>query len=90
MSKTPNRRKHYKHYTRKTFGKSVFDDSPTLIIYEYRPPNTYKEAVQDVITAFKSNVPFNQAVDQVAALYQDSINRDKLAEHTLKYIANDN
>ncbi len=34
-----------------------------------------------------SGTPFNRAVDQVIAFYPD-LNRNKLAEHTLKWIAN--
>lgn len=75
-------------YKRESFGKSLFDDKPTLIVNRYWLPKPYIEPVNDVITAFKHDVPFNRAVDQVAALYPNIINRNKLAEHTLKFIAN--
>lgn len=78
-----------KNYRKQTFGKSVFDDNPTLTIHRYHVPNAYFDAVKTAITAFKNGIPFNKAVDQVAALYPNTINRNKLAEHTLKYIAND-
>ena len=90
----PNNKPNYRynnpkhHYKKKTYGKSVFDDSPTLTINRYWIPKTYVDAVNDVITAYKSNIPFNRAVDQVATL-NPQLNRNKLAEHTLKYIANE-
>ena len=75
-------------YKPKSFGKSVFDGNPTLIINRYWLPKPYIDPVNDVITAFNHDIPFNRAVDQVAALYPHTVNRDKLAEHTLKFIAN--
>lgn len=77
------------HYRKEVRSKSAFDDSPTLIINRYHTPNGYYDAVQDVLTAFKSGIPFNRAVDQVYALDSTHLNRNKLAEHTLKTIAND-
>lgn len=76
-------------YTQERYGRSVFDDSPTLIINRYHTPNGYHRAVCDVLTAYKSGIPFNRAVDQVTALDPHHINRNKLAEHALKTIAND-
>lgn len=85
MSKPkPNHR-----YRQQTFGKSIFDDNPTLILNRYWLPKTYIDPVHKVITAYKQDIPFNTAVDQVAALYPNTINRNKLAEHTLKFIANE-
>lgn len=85
-----NRKHNYnKHYRKESYGKSVFDDNPTLTINRYHAPNTYFSAVSDVITAYKNGIPFNRAVDQVAALNSNNLNRNKLAEHTLKTIAND-
>ena len=84
MSKTKQSSK----YKPKSFGKSVFDGNPTLIINRYWLPKPYIDPVHDVITAFKHDIPFNRAVDQVATLYPHTVNRDKLAEHTLKFIAN--
>lgn len=75
-------------YKTMTVTRSVFDDNPTLIIHRYRPPSTYADAISDVLTALRHDVPFNRAVDQVTALDPEHINRDKLAEHTLKTIAN--
>lgn len=83
------KQKSCRKYRKKSFGKSVFDDKPTLVLNRYWTPKHYIQPVQDVITAFKADVPFNKALDQVATLYSDSINRNKLAEHTLKTIAND-
>ena len=76
-------------YRKQKIGKSVFDGSPTLTLNHYWLPKTYRDAVSDVITAYKNGIPFNRAVDQVAALDPNHINRNKLAEHTLKTIAND-
>lgn len=84
----PKNKKDYR-YKRRTYGKSVFDDNPTLILNRYWLPKTYVDPVNKVIAAFKAGIPFNKAVDQVAALYPHTVSRNKLAEHTLKYIAND-
>ena len=81
-----NRKNYYK---KESFGKSALDDNPTLTLNHYWTPKTYRDAVSDVITAYKNGIPFNRAVDQVAALDPNHINRNKLAEHTLKTIAND-
>lgn len=86
---SPRRKPRDNRYTQEKYGKSVFDDSPTLTINRYHTPNGYKRAVQDVISAYKNDVPFNRAVDQVCALDPNHLNRNKLAEHTLKTIAND-
>ena len=88
MSKSYNYRRN-KNYRQIYYGKSIIDNSPTLIINHYHVPNAYFDAVKDVITAFKNGIPFNRAVDQVSALNPNTINRNKLAEHTLKFIAND-
>lgn len=78
-----------RNYKRKYKRKSVFDGNPTLIINSYKVPKSYSAAVSDVLTAFRNGIPFNRAVDQVAAIYPKTINRNKLAEHTLRYIANE-
>lgn len=83
----PNR--YHNPYTKQVVSKSAFDDNPTLIINHYRTPHAYARAVSDVLTAFRSGIPFNRAVDQVSALDPHHLNRNKLAEHTLKTIAND-
>ena len=51
-------------------------------------PRQYKVAVQSVIVVYRSGISFNKSVDQVAASYK-SLNRNTLAKHTLKFIAND-
>lgn len=84
-----NAKKKYRHYKRCEFGRSVLDSNPTLVLHRYIPPKTYRDAISDVLTAFRSGISFNRAVDQVAALNPKTINRDKLVEHTLKAIAND-
>ena len=78
-----------RRYVKERHGKSVFDNNPTLTINRYRVPSTYKTAVSDVITAYRHGIPFNRAVDQTHALDPHHLNRNKLAEHTLKTIAND-
>lgn len=81
--------KSHRNYRQIRYGKSLLDNNPTLIINRYHVPNSYLNPVKDVIMAFKNGISFNKALDQVAALYPNTINRNKLAEHTLKYIAND-
>lgn len=88
-SYTDKQQKTHKRYNKKVISKSMFDGNPTLIINTYRTPSAYRKAVVDVITAYKHGIPFNRAVDQVYALDPNHINRNKLAEHTLKYIANE-
>ena len=78
-----------KRYKKRQFGKSLLDDNPTLTLHRYWTPKPYLQPVQDVLTAYHSGISFNKAVDQVAALDPNHINRNKLAEHTLKTIAND-
>lgn len=87
-SNSHQRRSHRK-YKAKAVQKSIFDDSPTLIVNDYLVPNAYKDAVTDVITAYRQGVSFNRAVDQVHTLYAGRVNRNKLAEYTLRSIAND-
>lgn len=79
MSKT-------RYYRRKT---STIDFN-TLTTFEYLPPKPYVEPVKAVISLFRSGIPFNKACDQVVLFYPQKINRNKLALHTLKTIANDN
>lgn len=76
-------------YKQRHFGKSIFDGNPTLTLNRYWIPQQYLDPVHHVITAYKSGTPFNKAIDQVATIYSDTVNRNKLAEHTLKTIAND-
>ena len=64
------------------YGTYVFDRKK---MQEYLPSEAYKA----VVNAIENGIPFNRAVDQVAALYPKTINRNKLAEHTLRYIANE-
>ena len=76
-------------YRKQVITKSAFDNNPTLIINHYHTPAVYSKAVSEVLNAFHSGTPFNRAVDQVFALDPHHLNRNKLAEHTLKTIAND-
>ena len=78
-----------RHYRRKSFGKSILDSKPTLILHHYWTPKQYLQPVADVLTAYKAGIPFNRAVDQVYTLDLNHLNRNKLAEHALKTIAND-
>ena len=68
-------------YRKQKIGKS------TLTLNHYWLPKQYIEPVHNVFSAMMSGTPFNRAVDQVIAFYPD-LNRNKLAEHTLKWIAN--
>lgn len=81
--------KRYRTVTTTSSDPSFFGKYPTITVNRYWIPNVYVEPVKDVINAFKHDIPFNKAVDQVAALDPYHINRNKLAEHTLKFIAND-
>lgn len=74
-------------YRKQRIGKSVFDGNPTLILNHYWLPKQYIEPVHNVFSAMMSGTPFNRAVDQVIRFYPE-LNRNKLAEHTLKWIAN--
>lgn len=82
------KRKPRDRYRKKRSGKSVFDGRPTLTLNRYWLPKPYIDPVHDVFVAVKADVPFNRAVDQVALLYADAIDRNKLAEHALKWLAN--
>lgn len=84
-----HQRRSYRKYQAKTVRKSPFDDSPTLIVNEFHAPRSYEDAIQDVITAYRHDISFNKALDQVAALYAGKVNRNKLAEYALRTIAND-
>lgn len=76
-------------YRQRKYGKSLLDGNPTLILNRYWVPKQYRQPVAGVLSAFRSGTSFNKSVDQVAVVYGDAINRNKLAEHTLKTIAND-
>lgn len=88
-SNSKSNSKSKKRYKKRSFGKSVLDGNPTLTLSHYWLPKQYIIPVNMVYTAITHRVPFNSAVDQVATLFPQNINRNKLAEHTLKAIAND-
>lgn len=76
----------YKHYTKRT---TRIDMNTIITVNEYHVPNNYKAAVESVLDTFRhSDLSFNQAVDQVAAS-RKSLNRNTLAKHALKYLANE-
>lgn len=76
----------YKHYTRKT---TKIDLNHIVTTNEYHVPKDYRRAVEKVLDTFRhSDLSFNKAVDQVAASYK-SLNRNTLAKHALKYLANE-
>lgn len=89
MSYTAQQKRNARRYKPKVIARSVFDESPTLIVNEYRIPNAYIQAVNDTIDAYKSGISFNKAVDLAYEQDTHHINRNKLAEHTLRTIAND-
>lgn len=70
---------------------SFFGKYPTLTVNRYWIPKVYKDSVELTIQLYRSGVSFNKALDQACAVANDPqhISRNKLAEHTLKYIAND-
>lgn len=84
-TKSPHKHPKYKKNVRQ---RSPFDNSPTLITNDYQPPTRYKDAVTLTLKLFRAGTPFNQAVDQAHSAFPHT-NRNKLAEHTLKTIAND-
>lgn len=75
----------HKPYTRRT---TRIDINTLVTTNEYNVPDKYKTAVTKVIQAYVSGLPFNRAIDKIAEDYK-SLNRNTLAKHTLKYIAND-
>jgi hypothetical protein len=75
----------HKPYTRRT---TRIDINTLVTTNEYNIPNKYKTAVAKVIQAYVSGLPFNRAVDRIAQEYK-SLNRNTLAKHTLRHIAND-
>ena len=75
----------HKPYTRRT---TRIDINTLVTTNEYNIPDKYKTAVNKVIQAYVSGLPFNRAIDKIAEEYK-SLNRNTLAKHTLKYIAND-
>lgn len=68
---------------------SFFDKYPNPTSSRYWIPKLYKDHVPTVIHYYINGIPFNKAVDRVAKA-NPQLNRNKLLEHTLKYIANDN
>lgn len=69
--------------------RSYFDKYPTLTLNRYWIPTAYLDAVVLVIQLYRdSKFSFNRSVDQASAVYP-KLNRNKIAEHTLKTIAND-
>lgn len=90
MSKS--NRSRYKKTTTEIADPSFFSKYTSITVNHYWIPNAYLDAVTLVIQLYKSGVPFNKAVDQAYAAHppnKQKIGRNKLAEHTLKYIAND-
>lgn len=88
MPKSKHSNKQFNNYRPKTISKSPFDNNPTLTINRYWIPKPYLQAVRDVITSYKSGTSFNKSVDHASDSYPN-LNRNKIAEHALKYIAND-
>lgn len=87
-----SKRSRYRKTTTEVKDTSFFGKYPTLTVNQYWIPKVYTDAVKLVIQLYRSGVPFNRAVDQAYAAHppdQQKISRNKLAEHTLKYIAND-
>lgn len=75
----------YKHY-KKQYTR--IDLNNIVTTNEYQVPKKYQQAVEIVIKVYRSGISFNKSIDQVSASYK-SLNRNTLAKHTLKFIAND-
>ena len=90
MSKNKSKRYHKQTQQLETPG-SFFSKYPTITTNKYWIPKTYKDSVELAIQLYRSGISFNKALDQAYAVANDPnhINRNKLAEHTLKSIAND-
>lgn len=89
----PNKKANKHRYQKKTIRldseKSYFDKYPTLTLNRYWIPKAYLDAVNLTLQLhYESRFSFNRSVDQAHAAYP-KLNRNKIAEHTLKYIAND-
>lgn len=90
MSK--NKRNRYKKVTTEVTDTSFFGKYPTITVNKYWIPNAYLDDVKLVVQLFRSGYSFNRSIDQAFAAHppnKQQINRNKLAEHALKYIAND-
>lgn len=88
MSKN-NSKRYHKKTVRIDSNHSYFDKYPTLTINRYWIPKPYLDAVHLTIQLYRDHkLSFNKAIDQ-AALTCPNLNRNKIAEHTLKFIAND-
>lgn len=70
------------------YDPSYFGKYPSITINKYWIPKSYLDAVHLSVDLFRSGISFNKSLDQAHAVYPQT-NRNKLAEHTLKYIAND-
>lgn len=81
-NKKPNKKSN-----RKKHG-GFFEKYPNVSVYRYWIPKQYKPAVDLIIEILQPTTSFNKAVDQAADTFPN-LDRNKLAEHTLKYIAND-
>lgn len=79
------RRVSMKYYRQRT---TKIDINKIVSVRDYRVSKNYVKPVELVIETYRSGIPFNKAVDQVAASYKH-INRNTLAKHTLTAIAND-
>lgn len=84
-----NTKRYKKIQKRVDSNNSFFNKYPNLTINRYWIPKQYLDAVFLTIDIYRSGIPFNKAVDQAFAVSPNNLNRNKLAEHTLKYIAND-
>lgn len=87
MSKNKSKRYHPKS-VRVDSNHSFFEKYPTLTFNRYWIPKAYLDAVMLTIQLYHSGYSFNKSADQASAVYPN-LNRNKLVEHTLKYIAND-
>lgn len=85
-------KKHNGHYKKRSVrvdsNHSFFEKYPTLTVNRYWIPKHYVDAVHLTIQLYRDGYSFNRSADQANAVYPH-LNRNKLVEHTLKFIAND-
>lgn len=87
--KNSDKHRYHKKTIRLDSERSFFDKYPTLTINRYYIPSAYLDAVNLTLQLhYESRFSFNRSVDQASAVYPN-LNRNKIAEHTLKHIAND-
>lgn len=86
ISHNPLKQGDYCLYNQKE--QAFYMKKTTITNHSYYIPKAYFKPAMLALNIFKSGIPFNKAVDQAAASYQN-VNRNQLSKHLLKWIAND-